>query len=62
MIISSRCDVDNVSFPSSSAIVAEEESTKRVCVMIQGLDTSGIAPMLTIPLNITIQNTSYIGK
>jgi hypothetical protein len=55
--------VDNISFVgmSSSVKVAEEQSTERVCVMIQGLDTSDIFPLLTVPLNISIQNTTYIG-
>ena len=55
-------DIVNVGFPSDSITVAEEESNEDICVMIQGLDTSDISPTLTIPLNITIQNPSSIGK
>ena len=62
IIIIIHNDIVNVGFPSDSITVAEEESNEDICVMIQGLDTSDISPTLTIPLNITVQNPSSIGK
>ena len=52
---------DNISFPTNSVTVNEEGSPESVCVDIQGLDSSGIPPMLRIPLSITILNTSAVG-